>query len=185
MLLLFLALGLIWMAATAGFLFARSSKATAQKVEQHIQQIDLSQLNAEQRMASLQKLTDEVNSLPADERRKYRQDGQWKNFFNQLNDAEKSVFIERTLPTGFQHMLTSFEQLPADQRQRMLNETLKHLQEGSGAPVLSPELQKQVVDTGLKSYYANSSAQAKAELAPVFEQMQQMMDKGTLFRPAN
>jgi hypothetical protein len=47
---------------------------------------------------------------------------------------------------------------------------------------LSPELQEKMMKVGLQSFYSQSSAQTKAELAPLLEQMQQMMESGRMMR---
>jgi hypothetical protein len=49
-------------------------------------------------------------------------------------------------------------------------------------PPISPELQEKVMKLGMQSFYSQSSAQTKAELAPLLEQMQQVMQNGRLMR---
>jgi hypothetical protein len=48
--------------------------------------------------------------------------------------------------------------------------------------ILSPELQDKVTKIGLQTFYSQSSAETKAELAPLLEQMQQTMQSGRMMR---
>jgi hypothetical protein len=114
-------------------------------------------------------------------------------WFDQMSDAEKSDFIEQTLPTGFQQMIAAFEQMPEDKRRKAIDDALRHLREarakleaggrppgGGGGPPqpISPELEQRIRTLGLQTYFTQSSAQTKAELAPLLEELQRVMEMG-------
>jgi hypothetical protein len=184
--LIFLLAGLVvvWITTAIVFSTFKHSQVTAEKVEQHIQQVDLAKLGPSGRGEALHQLMDEVNALSTEERQKYRQDGRWRPLFDKMNDEEKSVFIEGTLPSGFKQILTSFEKLSPEKRKQTIEETMARLKKTSDptSPPLSPSLQQDVVRVGLNAYFTQSSPQAKAELAPLLEEMQHQMMKGNLFR---
>jgi len=114
-----------------------------------------------------------------------------------MTEDEKAAFIEETMPTGFQQMLTSFEQMPTEKRRMAVEDALRRMKQanerlqadgvampppGTNGLVLSPELQAKVRTIGLKAFYSQSSAQTKAELAPVLEELQRVMESGRPLR---
>jgi hypothetical protein len=142
-----------------------------------------------------------LNALGYDDRRHARMDAEWQRWFQEMTDAEKTAFLEATLPTGFDQMFKAFEKMPEDKRQRAVADAMRRLREaredeskrdqilrpegeraGPPPPPLSPDMQKKVVQIGLGAYFSQSSAQTKAELAPLLEEMQRAMESGILFR---
>jgi len=188
----------IWLVALAGYAIAKNRKMTAEKVRAYAASVDLSKLSGDARARALQELADRINALSLEERRKARMDRLAWNWFDQMTEEEKARFIEATMPTGFKQMLTSFEQLPEEKRRRTIDDAMRRLREardqGAGGPrggnqtgtnsppVLSEELQAKIRTIGLKTFYSQSSAQTKAELAPVLEELQRVMESGRPFR---
>jgi hypothetical protein len=188
----------IWLVALAGYRIARNAKMTAEKVKAYAGSVDISKLSGAARAKAIQELEDKINALSLEERRKARLDREAASWFDRMTEDEKAGFIEATMPTGFKQMLTSFEQLPEEKRRKAIDDALRHLREardqvagGPGGgnqggansqPVLSPELQAKVRTIGLKTLYSQSSAQTKAELAPVLEELQRVMESGRPFR---
>jgi len=183
----------IWFLAMAGYFIAKNAKMTAEKVRAYVTAVDLSKLSAAERAEALRKLADMLNRLSIDERREMRMGQTIRDWFAQMTEEEKAAFIEATMPTGFKQMIAAFEELPVDQRKRTVDQAMKRLREqkqqgasaetnGTNAPALSPELEAKVRTIGLKSFYGESSAQTKAELAPLLEEMQRNMESGRPFR---
>jgi hypothetical protein len=188
-----IALVVIWAIAIAGYEIARHAKVTPEKVRAYLESVDFSHLSAADREAAIRKLAAMLNALSLEERQGLRFDR--RAWFNEMTEAEKSEFLEATLPTGFKQMLGAFEDMPPDKRKHVVDQAVKQLQDArqqmaaggqaladTNSPVLSPELQEKVTKIGLQSFYSQSSAETKAELAPLLEQMQQMMESGRMMR---
>lgn len=189
----------IWIVAGAGYSIARNAKVTAEKVQAYVASVDLSKLSATDRAKALEKLAEMLNALSLEDRQRLRLGRTAEAWFAQMTEEEKAAFIEATMPTGFKQMLAAFEQQPEDRRRRTIDEALKRLREvnaqaesgaartggtrGTNRPApLSPELEAKVREIGLKSFYSQSSAQTKAELAPLLEEMQKAMESGRMMR---
>src|SRR2546430_11847688 len=161
------ALLIIWAVAITGFSIARNSKVTAEKVRAYVESTDLRKLKGEARAKALRKLADMLNRLSIEERRQARMERLASDWFNEMTEEEKAQFIEATMPTGFQQMLTAFEQLPEDKRKRAVDDALRRLKEdeakarngelgangqaGTNAPpAVSKELEAKIRTIGLQ-----------------------------------
>ncbi|HEY1788781.1 MAG TPA: hypothetical protein VGJ73_11520 [Verrucomicrobiae bacterium] len=190
----------IWVIAMTGHAWLESLKMTADKVRAYMESVDFAGLTGEARANAIKELEDKLNALPYEERQRMRLQHLIDQWFNEMTEEEKSQFVEATMPTGFKQMITAFEQLPDDKRRRLIDNTLNNLRNandrparglqnstnapaaGTNAPpVISPELEAKIRDIGLKTYYSQSSAETKAELAPVLEELQHQMQNGKVF----
>lgn len=185
----------IWAVALAGYFVAKSAKITPEKVRAYALSVDLDKLSGDARAAAIRKLADMLNALSLEDRQRARLDRITGKWFDKMTEEEKGAFIEATMPTGFKQMLTAFEQLPDDKRKRSIDDAMRRLREArdqgmdsgtnslnTNAPVISPELQAKIRTIGLQTFYSQSSAETKAELAPVLEELQQVMQSGRPFR---
>jgi hypothetical protein len=189
----------VWVVAFGAYHIAANRKVTVEKVRSYAMSVDLSKLSAADRAKAIAKLAGMLNALSYEERREARLGRAWETWFAQMTDAEKAQFIELTMPTGFKQSIAAFEKMPVEKRQRAVDDALRNLKEAqtqmkkSGAmppstnglastngPALSEDLRKQIATIGFKTFYSDSSAQTKAELAPVMEEMQRMMENGQL-----
>jgi hypothetical protein len=193
-----LALIVIWVIALTGYTIAKNSRVTAEKVRAYVESVDLSKLPGSARAKAIQKLAAMLNALSLEERQQARLDRVAGRWFEQMTEEERAAFIEATMPTGFKQMLTAFEQLPEEKRRKTIDDAVRRLKETQAKaqadgtsgkangtnqpPVLSPELEAKVRTIGLQTFYSQSSAQTKAELAPVLEELQKVMESGRPFR---
>jgi hypothetical protein len=125
---------------------------------------------------------------------------QWQPWYESMTETEKAAFVEATMPAGIEHMLAAFEKLPPQQRRVVVDESIRRWQDAWGEfavkgkqprlfgaedqdlPVVTEEMERQIVTLGLQAYYQQSSAQAKAELGPWLEEIQRIMQSGWLFK---
>lgn len=184
----------VWVLAIGGYAVSDHFKITADKLRAWLAHKDLNAMSADARAKALRDLADKINALSPDERRRARLDHLWADWFAEMTEAEKAQFINATMPGNFHQMLASFEQQPAEKRRRAIDNAIKRLEDSRAQPdstnststngqqVLSPDLQKRVMMIGLNSVYSDSTAQTKAELAPLMEEIQRNMENGRMFR---
>jgi hypothetical protein len=180
----------VWLIAFGAYQIAASRTVTLDKIRAYAESVDLAKLSADERAKAIQKLADMLNRLSFEDRREARLARLWEKWFAQMTEDERAQFLEATLPTGFKQMIGAFEEMPSERRQRAINDAVRGLREAQtqmakgGAPMptnavmLSEDLQKRAATLGLKTFYSESSAQTKAEMAPLLEELQRMMEGG-------
>ena len=189
-----------WLFALAGFAVVRHLKPTPDKVRALLQSTDLSKLSPEERRRVLRQLADLLNRLKPDDRREARMAAEWRGWLQQMTEAEKAELLDLTLPTGITQMMSAFEQMPEAQRRRTLEDSLRRLREarqqtdGAGDPAgaggagedpfasLPPEARERLVSKGIKTFMDEGSADTKAQLQPLVEELQRSMETGGGFR---
>jgi len=187
------ALVAIWVVAIAAYTIAKNAKVTPEKVRLYVESVDFNHLSAVEREAAIRKLAAMLNALSLEERQRLRLDRTAYRWFEQMTEQEKGEFLEATMPTGFKQMLAAFQDMPPEKRKRVVDQAVKQMKDarekmaaggqappGTKSAVLSPELQEKVTKIGLQSFYSQSSAQTKAELAPLLEEMQHTMESGRM-----
>src|SRR5579883_2361915 len=180
----------------AGLKTIRTRPATADELGRFVNSVNLTRLSGPERAAALFKLQERVNALTLEERRKWGLSGEWRKWFEVMTETEKGQYIDATLPTGFKQVLNAFGRLPDDARSRAIDEAMRklkathrlvtdhepgHAESMYGTnppPVLSPELENRARMVGFKTFYVESSAQTKAELAPLVEELQHELEPG-------
>jgi len=187
---------LAWLIAFAGFAIVRHLKPTPEKVRSLLQSTDLSKLSPEQRKAVLKKLAALLNQLSAEDRRKARMAPEWRPLFKQMTDIEKGELLEETLPSGVTQMLAAFEEMPENKRRQAIEDSIRRLREarlqadpdgdagwgaGPDGMELPPELREKAVSQGLRTFMDQGSADTKAQMQPLLEELQRNMESGRGF----
>ncbi len=183
-----LALVVIWVLALMGYAAARSAQVTADKLRAFVAAVDLGHLPAAERAKAIDKLEKMLTALSPEERQEVRLDGTVYHWFNQMSEAERRSFLEGTMPAGFKQMLAAITQLPEDRQWRVIDQTLRQLRTSPGAQVdtnalsqLSPALLMRIRTEGLDNIYNQSPAELQAQMAPVLEELQRVMQTGGRF----
>lgn len=179
------ALAGIWLLAWGGHWYLENRKMTADKVRAYVESVDFAKLTGAARAKALKDLEDKLNALSYEERQRLRSEHLMRDWLAQMTDEEKAQFIDATMPTGFKQMIGAFEQLPDDKRHKMIDDAMINMRKNGPAgnrSDISPELEAKIRTIGLNTFYSQSSAQTKAELAPLLEELQHQMESGKMLR---
>ena len=177
------ALTLVWGVAWGLMRWAGSARPTPEKVEAFVAENDLSAIeDPEERKRIIGELATMLNGLEPSEVRELEEkagEDPRRNFFRELTPDEQFFFLERRVGRAFQQMMQSFNEMEREERKKIVERSLKRMQEERGGPgrleEADPAIAEKITQAGLKSYYEDANAETKLDLAPLLEEMQRSM----------
>ena len=165
----------VWLVAAGVVLLARAQKATPEKVAAYFHE-DMSGESSAERARHIARAASMLNELTFEERQQLRGDREQEKFFRQLTPDEQGKFLDATLPTGFRQMMENFNRMDPVKRKQFVDRALAQMKahEGDAPPPrhLDDKNVQKIVSQGLHSFYNDSSADVKLDLAPLIEEMQ-------------
>lgn len=177
-----LVLATIWIGASIALRGIREQKPTAERLLAFVESRDLDTLRGTERARHLEALADRLNRLPFEERQKLREERALRGIFEQMNPDEQGRFLDRTLPTGFREVMEAFNKMTSEERRRYVERALRDMRARAGEidqarmeERLDDAQVRKIIDQGLQSFYRDSTAETKMDLAPLIEEMQAQM----------
>lgn len=177
------ALALVWGVAWGLMRWAGAVRPTPEKVKAFVAENDLSSIDdPEERKRVIDELATMLNGLEPSEVRELEEEAgedPRRDFFRELTPDEQFFFLERRVGRAFQQMMQSFNEMEREERRKIVDRSLKRMQEERGGPgrleEADPEIADKITQAGLKSYYEDANAETKLDLAPLLEEMQRSM----------
>ena len=160
--------------AAAVIWVSRSARPTPEKLKAYVGSHPIAGLGDAQRAKIIEKTALQLNSLNFEQRRELRESGSVRGFFDSLTPAERTRFLELTLPEGFRQMMSALNKMAPEKRQKLVQRALDDIRKN--APQSADRVQeddvKKIVAQGVSSFYENANADVKLDFAPVLEELQ-------------
>jgi hypothetical protein len=177
------ALLLLWGIAYGVVRWAGSVRASPEKVAAFVEENPLEEVeDPGERKRIIGTLATMLNELEASEVRVLEESAESdprRDFFMQLSPDEQFYFLQRRVGRAFQQMMQSFNEMDREERKKIVERSLKRMEEERGGPgrleETDPAVAEKITEAGLKAYYEDASAETKIDLAPLLEEMQRSM----------
>lgn len=169
----------IWLLAFCGMSLARGRRMTAEKVITRLAAHPLQSATEIDRLRIIEETAQRINHLDFEERQKLRFGGEIRRFYQEMTDAERSHYLDLTLPGGMKQMMEAFNNMSPEGRKRVITRAmneLARLQDEANREDLEQTFGEQnlkrIMNEGFKSYFRDASASAKLDIQPLLEQIQ-------------
>ena len=179
-------LGLIWAVVWGITSWSGSRKATPAKVSGMIRQAEFenwsvgeitspSESRSEQRIERIDEIAGTLNRLDLRQRKELDEKGDVIDMFFRFSKEEKLHFVNLIFNENMERLMKSFDEMPPEERQKMVERSVQDMKDGKGAEALArlkeedPEILKVVISKGFSSYYQGASADIKMSLLPFMD----------------
>ena len=175
-----LALLAVW-AIAAGVIYAvRSARPSPEKLQAYLAAHPLKEGDPSGRAAIIKAAAGQLKRLTFEQRQQFRETGAVREFFGRLTPAERSRFLDLTLPEGFRQLMSALNKMDAEKRKKVVERVLDGLRKNSpqaAEHIRDADAQK-IVSQGLSSFYEEADAGVKLDFAPVIEELQRTTQQG-------
>lgn len=173
-----------WAVAIAVIAVARGQAVTAEKVRAFVEANPLSELEGEDRTEHIEALAERMNRLPFDERQDPAVQSAARRQFLAMTPEERLRYLDLVLPRGMQQMMEAINDMPRDERKKLVDRALADMQGREGderrgrmEEQVGGDAMQKIVDEGLRSYLSDASPEAKLDLEPLVLQMQRNLQR--------
>lgn len=164
----------VWVIAAAVLLWIKATTPTPEKLAAYLTRNELAGISGPKRAEVIATVASQLNRLTFDQRQELRESGSIRTFFEQLDPAERSRFLDLTLPEGFRQLMNALNKMDESKRKKIVDRILNDLRTENPAVAArlgDAETQK-IITKGLSSFYEEADAGVKLDFAPVIEQLQ-------------
>lgn len=167
-------LAAVWTVALLAIFAIEQSRPTPKKFIAYVAEHPLQGLDAARRAATIERTAKLLNGLSFEQRRELKETQALRTFFTQLTSAERSRFIDLTVPEGFHQMIAALNQMEPAERKRLVQRTVQNLRtHRAEADLLSADEDIQrLVSQGFSTFDREADVQVKLDFAPLIEEVQ-------------
>lgn len=182
-----LALALVWGLVAAVMSIAHRAIPTPETISAYIAAHPLEQLSPSEREQIVRRIAAQFNQLDFEQRRQARESRDENEpsraFFRSLTPPERVLFVELTVGPAFHHLMKALNEMEPEERRRIAADAAAQLRKAGGwSPredsewgERGPEIFSKIAEEGLRAYYEEGNAATKLDLAPVLEEMQDLL----------
>ena len=134
-----------------------------------------SESRSEQRIERIDEIAGTLNRLDLRQRKELDEKGDVIDMFFRFSKEEKLHFVNLIFNENMERLMKSFDEMPPEERQKMVERSVQDMKDGKGAEALArlkeedPEILKVVISKGFSSYYQGASADIKMSLLPFMD----------------
>ena len=178
-----LVLSAIWLIAGGTIWWARNAKPTPESITRYVESHPLDGQSDRERAKRLGNVAEQINGLDYETRRDMRIGRKLDGFFKSLTGPEQAHFLDLTLPEGFKQTMEALNKMEPEKRKKFVGQALEEMKkhEGDQPPEGAPDKldanAEKIINQGLKSFYSDSSAETKMDVAPLIEQLQKNLQR--------
>ncbi len=169
----------VWLLAAGIVAVVRSAKPTPETIAAYVAEHPLDGSSESERAKTITSVAERLNRLDFEQRRDLRRSAEMDTFFESMTDAERSQFLDLTLPEGFRQMMLALNKMTPENRKKIVDRALADIADGPPGETESAGIdeaqREKIIGQGMSAFYEEASADVKLDFAPVIEQIQRSL----------